>query len=947
LKIDHWEKGICHMTKTKMIKVFISYSHDSEEHKTRVRALADDLRRDGLECTIDQYQDSPPQGWPKWMARQIREADFVLVVCTQTYYHRVIGEEKKGRGKGAKWESTLAYQVLYDNDSENTGFIPVLFHAEDEGYIPEPLRAATFYILDCEAGYEALYRRLTGQRAVPEPPTGSRRHLPPSPSRPLFPVKKARISIAKLPVTSADVFGRKKQLALLNRAWKSQKTGIVTLVAWGGVGKTALVNGWLMDMKKKNFGGAQRVYCWSFYRQGALEGTQESADEFMQETLSWFGDPDPEKGTDEQKGRRLAGLIGQENTLLILDGLEPLQYPPNQGHGLDGQLKDRGLKTLLKELAADMDGLCVVTTREAVTDLKGFLGHTVKQEKLETLPVAAGVTLLEWLGVNGSSKEKEEAVEDFGGHALALTLLGNFLATVHDGDIRKRDLIPQLTDEEEQGAHAFRVMQSYEEWLGEGPERDILYILGLFDRLAPAGAIEALRKDPPIPRVTEGLEGVSKTKWQYALKRLRGLGLVAESSESGLDCHPLVREYFGERLKTRYLPGWRKAHTRLYHYYKKVPKKEQPDTLEEMKPLFAAVAHGCEAGLHQETVEKVYYPRIRRSGKEAHIVHKLGAFGADLAAVSHFFDVPWTRPAEGLSEDNKAAVLNWTGFGLRALGRLREAVEPMTVSEERAVQLENRINAAIGAGNLSELLLTLGRVPEAVEAARRAVDHADKSGDGFEMESNRTALADALHQWGKFKEAEQWFREAEEKQKVRQPGYPYLYSLRGYKYCDLLLGRGRRPEVMERAEKFFEWRLLSDSLLTISLDELIAGRVRLMQAQESGKEEDWQQAADLLDRAVDRLRKYGSQQHLPRGLFARAEFHRLRKDYGNAWIDLNEAHEIAESGDMGLYKADYHLEAAIVRRGEGLVEEAEEHAQEAEKLVKEMQYFRRREEDER
>jgi hypothetical protein len=140
-------------------------------------------------------------------------------------------------------------------------------------------------------------------------------------------------------------------------------------------------------------------------------------------------------------------------------------------------------------------------------------------------------------------------------------------------------------------------MESYEEWLGEGPERDILYILGLFDRPAPAGAIAALRKDPPIPRVTEGLEGLEEKEWQYALNRLRDLGLVAESPGPGLDCHPLVREYFGARLKTRYLPGWRKAHTRLYHYYKNLPEKEQPDTLEAMEPLFAAVAHGCEAGL--------------------------------------------------------------------------------------------------------------------------------------------------------------------------------------------------------------------------------------------------------------------------------------------------------------------------------------------------------------
>lgn len=69
-------------------KVFISYSHDSPEHKDRVLHLSDRLRADGIDCNIDQYETSPPEGWPRWMVNQIEEADFVLVVCTETYERR-------------------------------------------------------------------------------------------------------------------------------------------------------------------------------------------------------------------------------------------------------------------------------------------------------------------------------------------------------------------------------------------------------------------------------------------------------------------------------------------------------------------------------------------------------------------------------------------------------------------------------------------------------------------------------------------------------------------------------------------------------------------------------------------------------------------------------------------------------------------------------------------
>jgi TIR domain len=63
---------------------FISYSHDSPEHADRVLALSDRLRADGIDCILDQYEVSPPEGWPRWMDRHIRTADFVLMICTPT-----------------------------------------------------------------------------------------------------------------------------------------------------------------------------------------------------------------------------------------------------------------------------------------------------------------------------------------------------------------------------------------------------------------------------------------------------------------------------------------------------------------------------------------------------------------------------------------------------------------------------------------------------------------------------------------------------------------------------------------------------------------------------------------------------------------------------------------------------------------------------------------------
>src|SRR5713101_5558501 len=159
--------------------VFISYSHDSQEHADRVLALSDHLRSDGIDCILDQYEDSPPEGFPRWMDRQIRDADFVLMICTPTYYRRVMGEEKPGTGHGVAWESTLIYQYIYNAGTTNTRFIPVLLEGGDASAIPVPWQGVKYYQPPTEAGYEELYRRLTGQPRTPKGKLGTLKRLPP------------------------------------------------------------------------------------------------------------------------------------------------------------------------------------------------------------------------------------------------------------------------------------------------------------------------------------------------------------------------------------------------------------------------------------------------------------------------------------------------------------------------------------------------------------------------------------------------------------------------------------------------------------------------------------------------------------------------------------------------------------------------------------------------
>ena len=179
---------------TANIEVFISYSHDSSEHEARVLALADRLRAEGLNCIIDQYDDeTPAEGWPLWMDKQIRNAEFVLMVCTQTYYRRVMGEEQPNKGLGARWEGNLILQHLYNRGVVNTKFIPVVFAESDTQHIPTPAQGATYYRVDKQEGYDALYSRLTGQPLTPKGAVGTIRKLSPRPRGTMQPTDDATL----------------------------------------------------------------------------------------------------------------------------------------------------------------------------------------------------------------------------------------------------------------------------------------------------------------------------------------------------------------------------------------------------------------------------------------------------------------------------------------------------------------------------------------------------------------------------------------------------------------------------------------------------------------------------------------------------------------------------------------------------------------------------------
>jgi hypothetical protein len=353
--------------------VFISYSHDSEDHCQRVLELSQRLRTDGVETLLDRHVNGAPlEGWPRWMLNQMDRATHVLVVCTPTYYRRFRGHEDPGKGKGVDWEGLLITSDQYTKRSQSLKYVPVFLSTPDENCIPEPLRSTTHYALTTEATYQNLYNFLLGQAGVEPVPVGALKPRPRETGKSLTftPAQAApAVDISRITrYAPSEMVGREAETKVLSDAWDAAVAGdmarprVLTFVAMGGEGKTSLVANWVAKLSQ-DWHGCEVAFAWSFYSQGTREQVAVSSDLFLKEALTFFGDPAMAGGSQGSydKGRRLAHLVGERRALLILDGLEPLQYGPSWHR--PGEINDPGVAVMIKDLAANSRGLCIVTTR--------------------------------------------------------------------------------------------------------------------------------------------------------------------------------------------------------------------------------------------------------------------------------------------------------------------------------------------------------------------------------------------------------------------------------------------------------------------------------------------------------------------------------------------------------------------------------------------------------
>jgi tetratricopeptide (TPR) repeat protein len=368
------------------------------------------------------------------------------------------------------------------------------------------------------------------------------------------------------------------------------------------------------------------------------------------------------------------------------------------------------------------------------------------------------------------------------------------------------------------------------------------------------------------------------------------------------DTHALIRQFFSIQFEKNDQQSFQDAHRVLFDYFQSIPDKNQPDTLEELAPLYRAVVHGCLAGEYFKALSEVYWERIER-GNEHYSINKLGAYSQDLTAIAAFFPQGWLKPVD-LDIESQAWLLAVASFCLMSLGRLADAVAPREADLKLLIKSDNYEQAASSTGSLVDLLLPIGRLIDAERAAQQAIEYAEKTDNKLTQMVSYSKLATVLHRRGKLIESQQAFEKSEDLQKEAQPNYPYLYLFQGAQYCALLLDLAiddqQRKHVLERANYSLNISKENRWLLEISLDYLTLAKTyqALQQISEAYK---------YFDLAIQKIQESKSVMNYPEFYLSRALFYLEQNQLDRCKADIESATEIIDRCGMKLYATDAAL----------------------------------------
>jgi tetratricopeptide (TPR) repeat protein len=485
---------------------------------------------------------------------------------------------------------------------------------------------------------------------------------------------------------------------------------VVSVVAAGGTGKTALVDKALHEAKLSDRAG---VFVWSFYE-------DPHTDAFLREAYIYFtGEKDTPAGGMLE--RLQIALSGDAPHVLILDGLERVQS--DEGHRRRGELEDLQLKRLVRALAGGIGSArALVTSRYPLVDLDNWTGAGHRPMPLDDLELSVALEVVRGWGVKGDDGALLRLIEplNIGGfyHALSVAVLGSYFGNFPDAQVFS---IQDAADTDPKARRLTRILEQYAKALTP-LERDLLARLSLFPRGVKVELLGWIVQSGG--KVAGALIGLKNHQLVKHLERLKGLGLVFRyetDRQVVYSAHPFLREFFRNLLGTKPESVHESVRVRLAPSLEARPetKPSDPAILDQYEFL---IEQTLLAGRVQEAFE-LYRHGL---GAYSNLIWVLGENARGLRIVERFAPRDDFSSIELLSPVERASLANDVGLFATKLGDLTRARAVLRDARMSLQSVQNRKDESIVVQNLADIESLAGHFPLVLQYCEMAVALADE-----------------------------------------------------------------------------------------------------------------------------------------------------------------------------------------------------------------------------
>jgi tetratricopeptide (TPR) repeat protein len=594
------------------------------------------------------------------------------------------------------------------------------------------------------------------------------------------------------PLQQAPHFrGRKQLLDDLQKWWQEPVTPdrVCSLVAIGGIGKTATVERFLDRIAKEKLSGS--VLVWSFYE-------EPNTDAFLKEACIVFIGEQPES----VNGRlgRLQSALAAENSqhLLVLDGLERIQSEGTGGMGhAKGDLEDHRLKHLLRSIAFGLGRTrALITSRFKLMDLAQWEGAGYRSFPLDALDNETAVAVLKAWEVKGSDEKLSQIAESVGRHALSVSVLGSYLYHYCgcDPDCVKDFKLDEISPDEPQAAKLGRILAGYAKNLPP-QERDLLIRLSVFLKGVSIDILVYLIEAGG--KIAGAMIGVDQNKLLLIAERLRKQGLVYSYNKGDsiiYTAHPFLREYFRALLgvKPEDIHEAVRGKLSIGLDAKPTNKPRDAEILDKYEKL---IEHSILSGHFQEAND--LFDNVM-GGIPGHLFHIIGDFGRIIRIIS-LFSTDGTPQCftDQLSDEYKSSLINDWGLAANAQGDLKTADSCFNICIELDRKNNNLIALAQILQNSAGIAMERGLFFSAKKLLEESLNHinkqdADNATVKYTKRYDNGFFASTLHALGEISQATHHFVKATEI--LGQP----LFSIDGIYEAEHLYAVGEKAKALKQ-----------------------------------------------------------------------------------------------------------------------------------------------------